>query len=96
MSRLTKLACAALMALTLAGGAAYAPVQQLAGDPSQWGVEGVYKQGSFDITETEQSIAGSAGGNAKISRESALADPIGQQLIAGSKGDMANLGRESA
>jgi hypothetical protein len=45
----TKLACAALMALTLASGAAYAPVQQLAGDPSQWGVEDVYKKGSFDL-----------------------------------------------
>ena len=53
MSRLTKLASAALIALTLTGGAAYAPVQQLAGDPSQWGVA---KKGSFDITEVARKV----------------------------------------
>src|SRR5262245_48535647 len=36
-------------------GAAYAAVQQLAGDPSQWGIESVAKRGSFDITEAEGS-----------------------------------------
>ena len=66
MSRLTRLACAVLMALTLAGGAASAPVQPLAGDPSQWGIERVAKKGSFDITElggSEELLA--AGGTSK-------------------------------
>ena len=57
MTRVTKLACAALIALTLAAGAAYAPVQQLAGDPSQWSSESVAKKGSFDITSSEDSAA---------------------------------------
>ena len=87
MSRILKLASAALMAFTLAGGA-YVPVQQLAGDPSQWGVVDVYKKGSFDITDTEQSIAGSAGGDANITRESALASPTGQEVIAGGRGGL--------
>ena len=80
MNRTTKLASAALIALTLAGGA-YTTVQQLAGDPSQWGVGDVYKKGSFDITETEQPIAGSKGKSADARRDSSFE-------IAGSKGDM--------
>jgi hypothetical protein len=89
MSRILKLASAALIALTLAGGAAYAPAlaggtsppiaqlscpgpwptcddDELAGDPSQWGVESAYKKGSFDITEfggSEEPLA--AGGTSK-------------------------------
>ena len=85
MNRVTKLASAALIALTLAGGVGDAPSQQLAGDPSQWGVGEVYKKGSFDITETEQTIAGSKGDMAGAGR-----DPS----IAGSKGDMGKNGRD--
>jgi hypothetical protein len=65
MNRVTKFASAALMVLTLAG-AAYAPVQQLAGDPSQWGIENLAKKGSFDITDfggSEDPLA--AGGTTK-------------------------------
>ncbi len=52
MSRVKKIALAALAALALAAGAAaYVPAPQQAGDPSQWGVESVAKKGSFDITE---------------------------------------------
>lgn len=86
MSRLTTLASAALIALTLASGAADAPSRisppraqpscpgpwptctddELAGDPSQWGVESAYKKGSFDISEfggSEEPLA--AGGTSK-------------------------------
>jgi glutamine cyclotransferase len=49
MTRMRKLALAALTALALAAGAIAAnPGSTLAGDPSQWGVA---KKGSFDITE---------------------------------------------
>ena len=87
MNRMTKLASAALIALTLASGA-YTTAQQLAGDPSQWGVADVYKKGSFDITETEQPIAGSKGGMADAAR-----DP---SIIAGSAGASSKVTRESA
>jgi hypothetical protein len=69
MTRLLKLASAALIALTLFGGAAYAPsiasntstpmaMQQpmCDRDPDCYDdVESAYKKGSFDITETESS-----------------------------------------
>ena len=87
MYRVTKLASAALIALTLAGGS-YAPVQQLAGDPSQWGVGDVYTKGSFDITETEQPIAGSKGDKAEAGRDPAI--------IAGSAGASSKVVRESS
>lgn len=62
--RIRKLALTAFATLSLAAGAAaFTPVQQLAGDPSQWGIarkvneyEGqhrVAKKGSFDITELD-------------------------------------------
>ena len=87
MNRVTKLASAALIALTLAGGA-YTTVQQLAGDPSQWGVADVYKKGSFDITEIEQPIAGSKGDMGKNGP-----DP---SIITGSAGTSSKVVRESA
>lgn len=49
MTRVKKLALAALTALALAAAAVAAtPTINIAGDPSQWGVA---KKGSFDITE---------------------------------------------
>jgi hypothetical protein len=53
MTRVKKLALAALTALALtAGVVAATPAVKLAGDPSQWGIENVAKKGSFDITES--------------------------------------------
>lgn len=54
MTRVKMFALAVLAALAMAAGAAaYVPANQLAGDPSQWGVESVAKKGSFDITIVE-------------------------------------------
>jgi hypothetical protein len=56
MVRIKKITLAALAALALAaGGVAYVPTPQVAGDPSQWGV---YKKGSFDPSEAEQLAGG--------------------------------------
>jgi hypothetical protein len=58
MTRVKKLALAAIAALALTMGAiAASPAQQLAGDPSQWGIESVAKKGSFDITEGAAEVA---------------------------------------
>lgn len=64
MTRVKQIALTLAFALAVAGSgggtgkvsfqdtvSASAPAQQLAGDPSQWGVEGIAKKGSFDITE---------------------------------------------
>jgi hypothetical protein len=62
MTRLKKLALAGLTALALVAGAvATSPAAEVAGDPSQWGIESVAKKGSFDITEvttSEEQVAG--------------------------------------
>jgi hypothetical protein len=78
MRKYKRIVLAALAAAAIAAGA----TTQVAGDPSQWGVA---KKGSFDITDEQlagsrggmadlardPAIAGSAGTNAKITRESA-------------------------
>jgi hypothetical protein len=58
MTRVKKLTLAALMALALTAGAVAAPsTVELAGDPSQWGIDSVAKKGSFDSTPSEDGAA---------------------------------------
>ena len=58
MNRVQKLALAALTALALTASAVAAnSAAELAGDPSQWGIERVAKKGSFDITSSEDGAA---------------------------------------